>query len=352
MFDRAFAGVTLDLTLPELVLPGAGDEPAIAQPEYRNPASYFDEGNLAVLARLGREQRQLWTSTLAAIESDYGVPGEVILAIWGRETAFGRVEIPFNAIEALATGAFLGRRQERFRTELIAALQVLEAGHVAPEAMRSSWAGALGLPQFVPTSFLAYAVDFDGDARRDIWNSVPDTLASIANYLTQHGWDRNSRWGEEVSLPADVTCTLEGPDHGRPLAEWHSLGFVTESGALQQYRYLVLPAGRLGPSFLVSDNFYVIRQYNRSDAYALFVGHLADRIVGRTEGLSGHWGAIDDLTYGETRELQLRLLDAGYDVATGGLIGFRTRVAIGATQAALGLPETCVPDRTLLEALR
>ena len=351
-FDRAFAGVTLDLGLPELVLPGAGDEPAIDQAEFGDPALYFDESNLATLARLGREQAQMWSSTLESIESVFGVPGEVVLAIWGRETAFGRASIPHYAVEALATGAFIGRRPDRFRRELIAALLVLEAGHVEPEAMRSSWAGGLGLPQFVPTSFLTYAIDFDGDGRTDVWNSVPDALASIANYLDQHGWDSSIGWGEEVSYAAELTCTFEGPDNGRSLAEWNAVGITTYGAHQDHHWHLLLPAGRLGPSFLVTDNFYVLKEYNRSDAYALFVGHLADRISGRDGPFTGHWQPIGDLTYGEIREIQLWLFDAGYNVGTSGLMGYKTRVAVGMAQMALGLPETCFPDRELLEAAR
>jgi lytic murein transglycosylase len=350
-FDGAFAGVTLDLDLPELVLPGADDGPPIDQAEFRSPGAYFDEAGLATLTRIGREELQRWSATLADIESSYGVPAEILLAIWARESAFGRASIPHNAIEALATEAFLGRRADKFHAELIAALRILEAGDVSIAAMRSSWAGGLGLPQFLPTTFIAYAVDHDGDGRRDIWNSVPDALASIANYLASHGWDPSLGWGEEAALPANVSCTLEGPHQGLAVADWRRLG-VDVAARPRETRFLLLPAGRHGPAFLVTGNFYVLKAYNESDLYALYVGHLADRIAGRATAFGAAWQPVGALTHGEIQAMQQRLEAAGYDVGgADGLIGFRTRIAVGAVQAALGLAETCFPDRALIQAL-
>lgn len=350
-FDAAFDSVTLELTLPDLVIPGAAAEPANDQAEFRSPGAYFGETGLASLTRTGREERQQWSSTLAAIEARYGVPGEILLAIWARESAFGHASIPEYAIEALATEAYLGRRAEKFRGELIAALQILQAGDVSIEAMRSSWAGGLGLPQFLPSTFLAYAVDFDGDGHRDIWSSVPDALASIANYLAAHGWNQSLGWGEEAVIPATVSCTLEGPHQGLPLTAWQLLG-ISVNGAPSEQRYLLMPAGRLGPGFIVTDNFYVLKTYNESDVYALYVGHLADRIAGRNEPFAGAWLPIDTLTRGDVQRMQLSLEAIGHDVGgADGLIGFRTRIAVGAMQSALGLPETCFPDRRFIQSL-
>jgi lytic murein transglycosylase len=350
-FDAAFAGVTLDLDLPELVLPGAAGGPPIDQAEFRSPGAYFDESGLAALTRIGREELQRWSGPLNDIESRYGVPAEILLAIWARESAFGRASIPHYAIAALATEAFLGRRADKFRSELIAALRILEAGDVPIAAMRSSWAGGLGLPQFLPTTFLAFAVDYDGDGRRDIWGSVPDALASIANYLARHGWDTSLGWGEEVFLPANVSCTLEGPHQGRAIADWRRLG-VDAAGRPRDARYLLLPAGRFGPAFLVTGNFYVLKAYNESDVYALYVGHLADRIAGRTAPFDAAWQPIGALTHGEIQAMQIRLEAAGYDVGgADGLIGFRTRIAVGAVQDAMRRPATCLPDRAFIQAL-
>ena len=350
-FESAFDGVALDLDLPELLIPGVGAEPAIDQAEFRSPGRYFDEAGLATLARIGREELDNWSSTLASISATYDVPAEILLAIWARESAFGRAAIPHYAIEALATQAFIGRRADKFLAELIAALQILEAGDVAPNEMRSSWAGGLGHPQFLPSTFQRYAVDFDGDGHRNIWTSVPDTLASIANFLRQHGWDGSLGWAEEIVLQAAVPCTLEGPHQGMTVAAWRRVGLDSD-GRPREIRYLLMPAGRLGPAFLVTDNFYVLKDYNESDVYALFVGHLADRIAGRAATPSWAWSPIDTLTHGQIRDMQLHLEGLGYDVGgADGLVGFRTRISVGAVQPMLGLPQTCFPDRALIQAL-
>lgn len=356
-FDEAFAGVTLDLTLPELVLPGAGDEPAIDQPEFRTPAPYFNESNLATLARLGRDRLGLWAETLAAIEQRYGVPGPIVLAIWGRETAYGRVALPHDAIRALATAAFTGRRAAEFRIELIAALQILDRGDITRAQMVSSWAGALGQPQLQPTGYLEYAVDFDGDGRRDIWNSVPDTLATIANFFSRSGWRAADPWGTEVVLPRGDYCVLEGPTQGQTAAAWQAMGFAPVSGgqgigAANAERFLLAPGGALGPAFLVSQNFYVIKEYNFSDLYALFVGHLADRIAGNDRTFVTGWQPIDRIDHGQIRRMQLSLEARGYDVGgADGLVGFRTRISIGRFQISAGLPVTCFPNAATIAAI-
>lgn len=348
-FDAAFAGVTPDLTLPDIQLPGA--EPAIDQAEFRSPGAYFDEAGLATLTRIGREEMQRWSSALSSIERRYGVPAEILLAIWARESAFGRASIPHYAIRTLATQAYLGRRPDKFRIELIAALQILEAGDISIADMRSSWAGGMGLPQFLPTTFLSYAVDFDGDGHRNIWTSVPDALASIANFLARNGWDDSVGWGAEAAIPPSVSCTLEGPHQGLPVTAWRMLGIDVDGRAREQ-RYLVMPAGRLGPGFIVTDNFYVLKAYNESDVYALYVGHLADRIAGSETPFAGSWLPIGALSHTEILLMQQSLASLGHDVGgIDGLIGFRTRISVGAAQAALGMPETCFPDRAFIEAL-
>lgn len=352
VFDNAFVNVTPDLGLPELVLPGAAPGPAIDQAEFRSPAGYFNEAGIRTLVSIGTEEMRNWGSTLAAIEARYGVPREIVLAIWARESAYGRASIPHNAITALATQAFLGRRAEKFRGELIAALQILQSGDVTAREMRSSWAGGLGHPQFLPSTYLTYAVDFDGDGRRDIWRSVPDALASIANYLARHGWNSAFGWGAEIDLPAGVSCRFEGPHQGMPLSAWSAFGIAVPTGSTAGNRYLLLPAGRFGPAFLVTDNFYVLKDYNESDLYALFVGHLADRIASGGGAFRGAWQPIEGLTHAEIQNLQQRMEAAGYDVGgADGLIGFRTRISVGAVQAALGLAETCFPDRAFFEAV-
>ncbi|MEK1870330.1 MAG: lytic murein transglycosylase, partial [Ensifer adhaerens] len=213
-FKAAFSDVKLNWDLPDLAPPGfpKPKEQKQSQAEFSSPGNYFSEKRLQGLAATGRSLASTHASTLKKIERTYGVPGSVIVAIWGRESGFGRAKIPYPVVDVLATKAFMSTRPDLFRRELIAALHILDSGDVDEAAMRGSWAGAMGQPQFMPSSFLQYAVDFDGDGRRDIWNSVPDSLASIANYLVKKGWQRERDWGFEVSIPEAVSCAQEGPD--------------------------------------------------------------------------------------------------------------------------------------------
>jgi lytic murein transglycosylase len=251
----------------------------------------------------------------------------------------------------------MGHRRDIFYPELLAALRILQGDHIALSEMKGSLAGALGQPQFLPSKYLSFAVDFDGDGRRDIWRSVPDTLASIANYLKAHGWNPSAHWGVEAAVPAGVSCALEGPEQGRPLGFWRKAGVTRADGRAlpgraEATRFLMMPAGRLGPAFIVSENFYVLKTYNESDLYALLVGHLADRLGGESR-IAGRWGAIAGFTRGEVRDMQQRLVARGYDVGgADGLIGFKTRAAIGLWQAENGLAPTCFPDRELIGSLR
>ena len=216
----AFAGVQLNWDLPDLAPPGfppVRQQPQ-SQAEFASPAPYFNNDRLQRLATTGRGFATQYASTLKRIEKTYGVPGSIVLAIWGRETGFGAATMKSSAISILATDAFMSTRKEMFRTELITALGILEHGDVTPDQFKGSTAGALGQPQFMPSSYLKYAVDFDGDGHRNIWTSVPDTLASIANYLVQKGWQRGRGWGYEATIPAKVSCAQEGPDLASPSA--------------------------------------------------------------------------------------------------------------------------------------
>jgi lytic murein transglycosylase len=353
-FRRAFDGVTLDWSMPELSPPGARpDRPQPqTQAEFSSPGKYFSEKRLATLEKDGRAFLQKWSKTLDRIEKQYGVPREIIVAIWGRESHYGQVKIPHDAIRTLATAAFMGRRKPLFHAELIAALRILEEEHITHDAMKSSWAGALGQPQFMPSKYLRYAVDFDGDGHRNIWTSVPDTLASIANYLRQHGWVPGSPWGVEIALPERVSCTEEGPLQGRPVSAWNAAGIRQIDGRplpnFPRQTFLMAPAGRLGPAFIVSENFYVLKHYNESDLYALFIGHLADRYR-KGRPMVTPWAEISGFTRQDVRRLQDRLMAAGLDVGKpDGLIGFKSRIAVGIWQNRNGMRETCFPDRALV----
>ena len=358
-FDLAFAALTLDWDIPDIQPPGQAMPPDDQrQAEFQSPSRYFVDSQIASLAKAGGGLLKQWRSSLDAIERSYGVPREIVVAIWGRESHFGRVVPRHQALRVIATQAFMGRRRALFYPELLAALVILEENHLPGDALLSSWAGALGQPQLLPSKYLRYAIDGDGDGRRDIWRSVPDSLASIANYLREHGWRPDRHWGLEVRVPANVSCTLEGPKQGKPVRDWMRLGLTRASGGPLSGEggdvtaYLLMPAGRLGPAFLVSENFYVLKQYNESDLYALFVAHLADRMRGAST-FSGTWDPIARMSRGDIWIAQQRLQAEGYDVGkVDGLIGFATRTAIGQWQARNGQDETCFPDAALLQAMR
>ncbi|ODT19318.1 MAG: hypothetical protein ABS57_04085 [Mesorhizobium sp. SCN 65-12] len=360
-FDAAFDGVKPNLKLPDLVMPG--EKPTKPrkqeQAEFGSPGAYFAEKTIGAVVTGGRARAAANAKTLAAIEKRFGVPGSILLAIWGRETGFGAAKMPYDAFEVLGTKAFLSARKDFFRTELLAALEIVERGLEPVGAMKSSWAGALGQPQFMPTSFLKHAVDFDGDGRVDIWNSVPDVLGSIANYLDHYGWVKGRGWGFEVTVPATVSCSLEGPDQGKKIADWAAMGIKRVGGKpfpaaeLKAEGFLLMPAGRSGPAFVVTPNFYVIKQYNNSDLYGLFISHAADRIASGDSNFAGKWGDVGGLLRSDIAALQRALEAKGYDVGSAdGLPGFKTRRSIGKWQAKNGRPATCFPEADLVSAVK
>ncbi|MCM5557146.1 lytic murein transglycosylase [Pleomorphomonas sp. JP5] len=354
-FQAAVAGLEPDLSLPDLK-PTGGDD--AFQAEFRSPATYLADSKLDALAAGARKRYAANRAVLDKVARATGVPAGIVLAVWGKESAFGSARIEKDAVRTLATQAYMGSRRAQFFPELVAALVILEQEHISRAAMKSSWAGALGQPQFMPSKFLSDAVDGNGDGRRDIWNSTPDVLASIGHYLKSRGWKAGRPWGVEVRLPASVPCSLEGPDQGQPLANWMRAGVTRVDGrplALDDVGpdgHLLMPAGRMGPSFLVSDNFYVLKAYNESDVYALTIGMVGDRLSGR-QSIRGDWGSVAGFSRGDVRAVQKRLESMGHDVGTAdGLVGFRTRVAIGRWQAKNGLPVTCYPDRAVISALK
>ena len=350
VYDAAIASVTLDWTLPDLAPPGAKIKSGPQkQSEFRAPGRYFSERSIQILVKRGRGQLKQWKRTLNKIEKRYGVSRRIIVAIWGRESGFGRVKMPKNALRSLATEAFIGRRRALFQKEFIAALKIVASGDIAGNNMGSSWAGALGQPQFLPSKFDQFAVDFDGDGRRDIWRSTPDALASIANYLKQHGWQHGRDWGFEVKVPTSVSCTNGGPDSRQSIATLASKGIRRVSGKrfpsheAKQAGYLLFPAGRFGPTYVTTPNFYVLKKYNESDVYALFVGHLADRMAS-DRPFNTKWSKLGTLSRNTVRKMQKRLIAKGYDVGgADGFIGYKTRTAIGFWQQANGIQSTCFP---------
>jgi lytic murein transglycosylase len=357
-FDAATRGLEADLTLPDLMIPGRPDRQP-AQAEFvQTPAEYLKESAFDRLAAQGRSLAEKHRATLTQIEQRFGVPGAIVLAIWARETNYGAAKLPHSAIRALATQAYLGRRKEQFREELLLALKMLEEGHVALAGMRSSWAGAMGQPQLLPSGFYKYAIDFDGDGKRDVWTSVPDVLGTIANHLVELGWQRGMRWATEVKLPREIDCTIAQPEVKAAIGEWQRRGVATARGLrlgnaeLAQEASLLMPAGPYGPAFLTTTNYFALKDYNYSDLYVLFVGHLADRIAGGLP-FSEPWGNIAQLQTSALERMQRELTRRGfYRDKIDGKAGMLTRAALGAYQKANKLPLDCWPSRSVLDHMQ
>ena len=355
-FQSAFNNVSLNWKLPDLIPPGSKPKKKRRQrqAEFGSPGKYFKASTVNFATRIGRQMALEHKAALERIERQSGVPGRIALAIWGRESGYGRAKIPHNVFQVLGTKGFMSRRASYFSRELVAALVIAQRGDAPTKAMKSSWAGALGQPQFMPSSFLTYAADGNGDGRADIWRSASDTLASIANYLKRHGWVAGRDWGFEVSVPRTVSCALEGPDQGRPIREWSAMGVTRISGRpfpkheLKGEGYLMMPAGRDGPAFIVTPNFYVLKDYNTSDLYALFVGHVGDRIQYGVGDFVGRWGEVGGLYRSDVRAMQEVLIKQGHDVGgADGLPGYKTRRSIGRWQEATGQAATCFPKASM-----
>ncbi|UVE17185.1 lytic murein transglycosylase [Pseudomonas sp. LS44] len=351
LFDRAFAGVTLD---PSVV---AADS---SQPEFTRPVWEYLDGAVSA-SRIARGKALIAQnqSTLKQIQKRYGVAEEVLVAIWGMESAYGSHIGNHNVIRSLATLAYEGRRQAFWREQLLAALQILQHGDIAPERLIGSWAGAMGQTQFMPTTYNEHAVDFDGDGRRDLWNSSADALASAAHYLQQSKWQSGQPWGFEVRLPNGFDFNLADPDSRRSVAEWTALGIQPVNGAIAptlsgESAALLLPAGHRGPAFLLLNNFRSILRYNNSSSYALAIGLLSDGLRGGTSQVLAPWPRDDrQLGRSERIELQERLVQQGFEPgAADGIIGANTRKAVRAYQQHLGEPADGYPSLQLLEQMR
>jgi lytic murein transglycosylase len=353
-FDAAFAGVQPDYSIPDLDIPGRPKADNKGQAEFtKTAADYLSKTYLHKLAVRGRALLKEHEAALARIERLTGVDRYTLVAVWGRETAYGSYHPSMDAIRVLATQAYTGRRKERFREELLAALKMLQAG-IPRSDMKSSWAGAVGLTQAMPTEYFKYATDGDGDGRIDIWRSVADALAFTARQLQGKGWVRGARWGYEVIAPPRADCSLEGPPDTRPIADWVRMGFRKASGPaftaaqLKQDAYLMMPGGAYGPAFLAAQNFRVIRLYNASDLFALFVGHLSDLLRGEGDFVTP-WSDFEQPKAATVRALQARLEALGYPMSKiDGKIGSNTRKQIGLYQKANGLKIDCWPSKRVL----
>ena len=293
---------------------------------------------------------------LAEVEKKYGVPARFLVAFWGVETDFGRNFGAFHMLSAVATLAHDARRADFFKTQLMSAVRLVGLGDV-PVDVKSSWAGAMGNMQFIPTTFEAYAVDHDADGRRDLWNSLPDAFASAANYLKSVGWNPDYTWGREVRLPKDFDLSLAGLQEKKKLAEWQKLGVRRVGGgnlpAADIEASLLLPAGAGGPVFLVYSNFRTIMRWNSSQLYAVAVGHLADRFIGLPALSVKKPADAHMLRFADISEMQRLLTKIGFN--TGGIdgrAGPMTRKAIRDFQKSVNLPADAHPTFGLLERLR
>ncbi|MHB2263891.1 lytic murein transglycosylase [Aliihoeflea sp. PC F10.4] len=350
-FDRAFQGVTAPD--PEVL------EKARYQPEFVAPVwDYFDNRVNDNSIGVGRQMLSQHNRLLGQIEQRLGVDRHILLAIWSMESNYGEVlkndRVMRNVVRSLSTLAYADQRRQRFgRQQLVAALKILERGDIDVGHLTGSWAGAMGHTQFIPTSYQEWAVDFDGDGRRDIWNSIPDALASAANLLRANGWRSGHAWGYEVRLPEG----RKFPAGTMTLAEWQRIGVVRTNG--QAYprpgdrAELKVLDGREGPAFLVLHNFNMLKRYNNADRYALAVALLADQIAGHGQ-LARDWNRpFTRLSFNETQELQQHLLTRGYyDGNIDGKIGPASRDAIKAFQSRMGMQADGHPSKEVLTRIR
>jgi membrane-bound lytic murein transglycosylase B len=293
---------------------------------------------------------------LKSIEMRYGVQPRFLVAFWGLETNFGDYLGSFPVIGSLATLAHDPRRSDFFRSELLAALSIIDGGHIHAANMLGSWAGAMGQPQFMPSTFVRFAVDGDGDGRKDIWHTLPDVFSSAANFLSESGWQGDRTWGREVKIPAGFDLDLTGKDVQKSLAAWQALGVRRITGAdlprVDIKGSIILPAGHDGPAFMAYSNFRTILRWNRSDFYAIAVGHLADRIAGKKPFLTTRPAAEMPLSRDQAMRIQELLTARGYDPGPiDGVIGSQTRHAIKEFQRTAKLPADGFPSPGLLEVL-
>jgi membrane-bound lytic murein transglycosylase B len=328
------------------------------QPEFVKPIGAFIENRAkpAAVAK-GRRLAARYKTLLAKVEAAYGVPREYVLAIWRVETGYGSQFGGFNVIEALATLAFHGRRKGFWADELLAALRILDHGDVRAGALRGSWAGAMGHTQFMPSTYLKRAVDFDGDGRRDIWKSLADAFGSTANYLKSAGWQPGMPFGIEVRLPKGFDYSRAHTGVAEPVATWRKAGVTQADGkplpAFPGTTSIIVPAGYKGPVFLVTANYRALLHYNNAAAYALTVGILAERLAGRGRVVRPWPNKDRPLRREEKEELQRRLIALGYDPGpVDGKVGPSTRAAIRAFQQKVGNPADGYANFALLKLVR
>lgn len=352
VFDQAFKGITPD---PEVV------KADYSQPEFTRPIwEYLKSAVSDLRIKNGEKKIVEYQNTLAAIEQQYQVDQQVIMAIWGMESGFGAFTGKKQVVRSLATLAYEGRRASFAKEQLIAALQILQNGDVTPPNMLGSWAGAMGQTQFIPTTYLAMAVDFDQDGHRNIWTSIPDALASTANYLAQSKWQYRQTWGHEIKLPNNFNYALTDIGTQKTVLTWQSMGITLANGqaipTIEQglMAAIILPAGAKGPAFIVYPNFFAIMKYNNSTSYALAVSLLMDHFKHQDATIKGDW-PVEDKPLSRTERIQLQSLLNAHNYNAGyadGVIGANTRKAIRSFQQSQGLAADGYPSYQLLNKLK
>lgn len=350
LFEAAFAGITE----PDPVVLKLADN----QPEFTSTTSaYLEKAVTPIRIDTGKQKAESEKKLLDAIEAKYGVDRYILLGIWGMESNFGKLKGSMSVMRSLATLAYSGSRKSYAYEQMVAAFKILKSGIVKPDDFHGSWAAAMGHTQFIPTSYVSYAVDWTGDGRKDIWNTYQDALASTANYLAKAGWKNDRPWGWEVTLPKDFDVALIGRTHWKSVAAWANLGVRRADGgrfgAPDVQAFVMVPQGVSGPRFLVTKNFLAIMDYNLSHSYALGVSHLADRIRGRGDFVAPWPDVTYDLTFAQRVELQNRLNAMGFETGgNDGRFGARTYEAIIAYQKKNGLPLDGVPSVKLLQSIQ
>jgi membrane-bound lytic murein transglycosylase B len=350
LFEEAFAGITEpDQTVLKL---------AKTQPEFTSTTSeYLAKAVTPIRIDTGQAMKVENAKLMNAIEKKYGVDQHVVLGIWGMESNFGKDKGSMSVMRSLATLIYAGRKRDYARGQIVAAFKILQKGTRTPDNFTGSWAAAMGHTQFIPTSYISYAVDWTGDGKRDIWGSKEDALASTANYLAKAGWKADRPWGWEVTLPPKFNRALIGRSFWRPVSEWSKLGVKPATGgkfnAPQADAFVMIPQGIDGPAFLVTKNFLAIMDYNFSHSYAIAVGHLGDRIRGDA-GIQGSWPVVNfDLSFDERVEMQKRLSAMGFETGgADGRFGARTYEAVIGFQRKVGMAMDGTPSRKVLERLR
>ena len=359
--DARTAGIsetTLDSALKDIKLVARVVEHDRSQFEFsRTFLTYLGKCVTDERIKRGRKLLAEHRILLDKIYAQFNVPPRYLVALWGVETNFGDNMGSFSVIDALVTLAYDQRRSNFFRVQLIDALKIIDNGHIPPNAMKGSWAGAMGQMQFMPSTFVEHAIDFNGDGRKDIWHSFPDAFSSAANYLSNIGWRPGQLWGREVLLPDGFDLILATIDTKKTVEAWSSLGVRRANGnALPQVNMegsIVLPQGHKGPAFLVYDNFRIILKWNRSINYAICVGHLADRLAGLPEIANGKNADNEPLSRFEIKEIQRHLNFLGFEAGSvDGLLGPNTKTAVRSFQAEHSLPADGYPTIDLLNFLR